>query len=176
MNFALKNITAALIVGSLFSITLPVLAAEQAMVASPNLGATPLTETKTFEDFGGRDGLVALMDDFMVILIADPRTKPFFDTPKKDFIKAMLVEQICEILNGGCKYSGRDMASAHANMKVNRAAFNALVEDLQIAMDKRNIPFSSQNVLLAKLAPMYRTIETTKGDAVPPMDAAQASK
>ena len=49
------------------------------------------------------------------------------------------------------------------SMKVNRAAFNALVEDFQVAMDKHNIPFSSQNKLLAKLAPMYRDIETTTG-------------
>jgi hemoglobin len=73
------------------------------------------------------------------------------------------------LLDGGCKYTGRDMKSAHADMKVNRAAFNALVEDFQLAMDKHNVPFSSQNKLLAKLAPMYRDIEGTTGEAVPPV-------
>ena len=43
---------------------------------------------------------------------------------------------------------------------IGRGHFNALVEDLQIAMDKRGIPFRAQNRLLAKLAPMYREIET----------------
>jgi hemoglobin len=132
---------------------------------SVNLGTTVLSETDTFKDFGGKEGLVKIMDDFMINLVNDPVTKPFFDNDKQAFIKAMLVEQICEILNGGCKYSGRDMTSAHANMRVNRAAFNALVEDFQLAMDKHNVPFSSQNKLLAKLAPMYRVIETTTGDA-----------
>ncbi len=45
---------------------------------------------------------------------------------------------------------------------------NALVEQFQYAMDKHNVPFSAQNELLAKLAPMYRQIETTTGAAVPP--------
>ncbi len=142
--------------------------AEEAPQASPNLGATVLNETDTFKAFGGKEGLVRIMDDFMINLVQDPRTKPFFDNEKQTFIKAMLVEQMCEILNGGCKYPGRDMTASHANMKVNRAAFNALVEDFQLAMDKHNVPFSAQNKLLAKLAPMYRQIETTTGDAVPP--------
>lgn len=134
---------------------------------SPALGTTVLSETDTFRDFGGKEGLVRIMDDFMINLVNDPVTKPFFDNEKQAFIKAMLVEQMCEILNGGCKYPGRDMKAAHAGMKVNRAAFNALVEDFQLAMDKHNVPFSSQNKLLAKLAPMYRVIETTTGDAAP---------
>lgn len=140
-------------------------AANSGVKPSVNLGTTVLSETDTFKQFGGKAGLVRIMDDFMINLVNDPVTKPFFDNDKQTLIKAMLVEQICEILNGGCQYTGRDMTSAHANMRVNRAAFNALVESLQLAMDKHNVPFSSQNKLLAKLAPMYRVIETTTGDA-----------
>lgn len=135
---------------------------------SPNLGNIPMEGTETFHAFGGKAGLVKIMDDFMIGLIADPRTKPFFDNNKQAFVKLMLVEQMCELMNGGCKYPGRDMKATHANMKVNREGFNALVEQFQIAMDKHHVPFAAQNKLLAKLAPMYRDIETTTGDAVPP--------
>jgi hemoglobin len=143
-----------------------------ALLAVPALfiGSTVYADQSTFADFGGREGLVKIMDDLMINLSADPRTKPFFgNNPKDTYIKAMLVEQMCALLDGGCKYTGRDMKSAHADMKVNRAAFNALVEDFQLAMDKHNVPFSSQNKLLAKLAPMYRDIEGTTGEAVPPV-------
>ena len=135
---------------------------------SPNLGNTPMVGTETFQAFGGKEGLVKIMDDFMVGLVADPRTKPFFDNNKQTFIKAMLVEQMCELMNGGCRYPGRDMKTSHATMAVNREGFNALVEQFQFAMDKNNVPFSAQNKLLAKLAPMYRDIERTTGAAVPP--------
>ena len=64
------------------------------------------------------------------------------------------------------------MKAAHASMKVNREAFNALVEQFQFAMDKHQVPFSAQNKLLAKLAPMYRDIETTTGNAEPPVKLA----
>ncbi|MDP3846984.1 MAG: group 1 truncated hemoglobin [Pseudomonas sp.] len=122
-------------------------------------------EQTTFEKFGSKPGLVLIVDDMMLNLIAAPLTKPFFDNPKKDFIKFMLVEQFCDLLDGGCKYSGRDMKTTHANFKIGRAEFNSLVESLQIAMDKHAVPFTAQNQLLAKLAPMYRDVEAGNGPA-----------
>ncbi|NAV96740.1 group I truncated hemoglobin, partial [Salmonella sp. hn-h2] len=65
-------------------------------------------------------------------------------------------------LDGPCTYTGRDMASVHKGMGVNRADFNALVEDLQKAMNQHKIPFRAQNKLLAKLAPMHKVIITRK--------------
>lgn len=167
MHFKIKNLFAVVFAGSLLTLSLTSLAATETAHSS-NLGNTPMVGTETFDAFGGKAGLVKIMDDFMIGLVNDPRTKPFFDNEKQAFIKAMLVEQMCELMNGGCKYSGRDMSAAHANMKVNRAAFNALVEQFQFAMDKHDVPFTAQNKLLAKLGPMYREIETTTGAAVAP--------
>ena len=118
------------------------------------------TDDKLFNDFGGHDGLVRIMDDLMVNLLADERTHDFFVAAKQDHIKAMLVEQFCHILNGGCVYEGKDMKTAHKDLGVDQAAMFALVEDLQKAMDKNHVPFSSQNKLLAALAPQHRDIVT----------------
>ena len=112
-----------------------------------------------YKQFGELEGLKALMEDFMAQLLKDERTRPFFAEADQTKIKAHLVEQFCVILGGPCSYSGRDMKTAHAGMGVERSHFNALVEDLQIAMNKRGIPFRAQNKLLAKLAPMHRDIE-----------------
>lgn len=114
--------------------------------------------TKLFEDFGGKAGLVAIMDDFMVNLLADPRTRPFFEATDQTRVKAQLVDQFCQILNGGCTYQGRSMTEAHRGMAVAESDFFALVEALQKAMDKHKVPFGSQNQLLAALAPQHRVI------------------
>lgn len=113
-----------------------------------------------FDQFGGKPGLVKLMDDFMVNLMADARTRPYFADSDREHIKAELVDQFCVILDGPCTYTGRDMEKVHRNLGINRAAFNALVEDLQKAMDKHNVPFRAQNKLLAKLAPMHPAVIT----------------
>lgn len=112
-----------------------------------------------FKDFGEMPGLTALMDDFMVLLLADPRTKVFFENSNQKAVKHHLAEQFCVILGGPCTYTGRDMKTAHEGFGITRSNFNALVESLQIAMTKRGIPFRSQNKLLAKLAPLHRDIE-----------------
>ncbi len=110
------------------------------------------------EQFGGEAGLTALMDTFMAGLIADPRTGPFFAESDQVRVKRQLTEQFCVILGGDCTYTGRDMKSSHRDFKIGRGDFNALVEVLQVAMNEHNVPFTAQNKLLAKLAPMHREI------------------
>ena len=111
-----------------------------------------------FEQFGGIAGLTALNEEFMALMLADPRLEPYFRNVDRPRVTRQLTEQFCAVLGGGCTYSGRDMVEAHAAFKIERAHFNALVEVLQVAMDKRGIPFRAQNKLLAVLAPMHREI------------------
>lgn len=113
-----------------------------------------------FDEFGGKAGLDALMEDFMIALVDDPRTRDYFAEADQKHVKAMLSEQFCVILGGPCTYTGKGMKEAHAKLKINEAVFNALVEDLQKAMDKHRIPFRAQNKLLARLAPMHREVVT----------------
>lgn len=110
------------------------------------------------DQFGGEAGLTALMDDFMAIMLENPELRPFFEFSDQARVKRLLVEQFCVILGGDCVYTGRDMKESHEGMAITRANFNALVEDLQTAMNRRGIPFRAQNRLLAKLAPMHREI------------------
>ncbi len=53
------------------------------------------------------------------------------------------------------------MKKAHSGMDITKSDFNALVEVLQLSMDDQNIPFSVQNRMLARLAPMHREIVNT---------------
>lgn len=134
--------------------------AQSAAPAAPDPAPVQPDLKPVFDDFGGEAGLTLLMDDFMVILLEDPRMRPFFEKVDQTRVKRQLVEQFCAILGGGCAYTGRDMKASHDGLRIDRADFNALVEDLQVAMDRRGIPFRSQNRLLAVLAPMHREVIT----------------
>ena len=137
----------------LISCATPVLADENPAPADPTL-------LPVFEQFGGKPGIDALMEDFMIKLIEDPRTRNYFAEADQTHIKAMLAEQFCVILGGPCTYTGKGMKEAHAKLVINEGGFNALVEDLQQAMDMHGIPFRAQNKLLAVLAPMHREVIT----------------
>lgn len=90
----------------------------------------------------------------------DPRIGHHFANARLPYLKAQLGEQFCELLGGGCKYAGADMKSSHAGRNLTNADFNFLAEDLQIVMAQHGVPFSAQNKLVAKLAPMQRDIVT----------------
>ncbi|WP_244146510.1 group 1 truncated hemoglobin [Paraburkholderia sp. BCC1876] len=144
MNLVRRTSTAVLVAGALVAF----------------LGSSPArADDSLYEVFGEKAGLVKITDDFVADLLADPRTSPYFDGVSIKRLKEKLVEQFCVLTGGPCEYTGRTMKRSHEGLNINRAAFNALVEDLQKAMDKNDVPFRSQNKLLAKLAPMYRDIE-----------------
>ena len=92
--------------------------------------------------------------------IADPRIKATFDNTNMDRFKALLAEQFCQVAGGGCEYHGRNMYDTHKGLHLTNADFNAVVEDLQKALDKNGVPFATQNRFLARLAPMQHDIVT----------------
>lgn len=135
-----------------------------ALPAAAQTAAAPTTASGSalFETFGGKAGLVTLMDDFMVRLLADPRTGPHFKPVDQQRVKEQLVDQFCVAMSGPCVYKGADMKHIHSNLDITKGDFNALVEVLQQAMDAQRIPFGAQNQLLALLAPLHRDVITVK--------------
>lgn len=125
-----------------------------------NVTSVAAADDDLYNAFGGKTGLATLMDDFVGRLVADSRTKPFFEHADLDNLKLQLTNQLCALSGGPCEYGGRDMKTAHEGMGVRTSHFNALVEVLQESMDAKKIPFTVQNRMLALLAPMHRDIIT----------------
>ena len=140
--------------------------AASALLVTPscaqNTAAPAMANDQLYQTFGGKTGLVKLMDDFMQRLVADPRTGPHFKPVDQKHVKEQLVDQFCVLIGGPCEYKGADMKSSHTNLDITKSDFNALVEVLQLSMDAQGIAFSQQNKLLAKLAPMHRDVITVE--------------
>ena len=133
-----------------------------ASTASAQSMATNSGSSALYQAFGEKTGLVKLMDDFVPRLQADPRLAEAFKKANVVNLKSQLVDQFCQVSGGPCEYKGADMKAAHNSMDITKTDFNALVEVLQKSMDAQGIAFSSQNQLLAKLAPMHRDVITVK--------------
>jgi hemoglobin len=111
-----------------------------------------------FEQIGGESVLKSAVDEFAKIVLDDGRINFAFAGTNMDIFKARLYAQLCELSGGGCKYTGRDMRTAHAKLNVTNTQFNALTEDLYKAMDKVGVSYRVQNKLVALLAPMQKDI------------------
>ena len=154
------NIKVLLAIGALAATAAPALAEPMAASPSANAGATPIQGDAIYKAFHEKEGVARIMDDFIPRITSDPRIKERFTTTNLPRLKLLLTQQVCYLIGGPCEYTGRDMREAHASLGLKNLDFNALAEDLQLSMDKEKVPFSAQNKLLAKLAPMQHVITT----------------
>jgi hemoglobin len=121
-----------------------------------------------YDRIGGESKMRATVHEFVLIMESDDRINfTFANTDLKKF-EQLLFEQLCNITDGGCKYTGRDMYTSHAKLNITNAMFNALAEDLYAAFDREHVPYRLQNKVVALLAPMERDVVK---DHVVPQDS-----
>lgn len=125
--------------------------------------STPASKPPSlYERLGGQPAITAVVDDFVANVAADKRINGQFANTNIPRLKMLLVEQICAGTGGPCQYSGRDMKSTHARLKISEADFNALVEDLTRTLDKFKVPAKERGELMAILGPMKSDIVTVR--------------
>jgi hemoglobin len=121
-------------------------------------GATPIRGHAVFAALHGKLGIERIVADLIAHLQTDPRVSDIFKAADLKRLQIQLSSQICFIAGGPCLYDGKTMKAAHKDLGLQDADLNALVEDLQNAMDREGVPFRAENQLLAKLAPMRKDV------------------
>jgi len=132
------------------------------VAAAPPAPAKPL-----YDRLGGQPAVEAVVDEFLKRVAADKRINGRFFNTDITRLRGLLVEFVCSATGGPCKYTGRDMRSAHAGFQLVEEEFNALVEDLVGALDKFNVPKKEKDELLGALGPLAKDIVNP-----PPAEAA----
>jgi hemoglobin len=134
----------------------------------------PWHRTTLYEDLGGERGIERLVAAFLGRLSTDPRVAGFFLHTNVERFERMLREHTCQIADGPCAYTGDTMSDVHRGLGIGQADFDAVVEDLQMAMDDLRLPFAVQSRLLARLAPLRE--EIVEGDPCAPFAWSAASR
>lgn len=111
-----------------------------------------------FERLGGKPAIEAVIDDFLGRVGADERINSGFAVGHLPRLRQRLVELVCAATGGPCTYSGRDMGTVHAGMKITNEQFDALVGHLVATLDKFKVPEKEKGELLGLLGPMRSSI------------------
>lgn len=122
--------------------------------------ATSNQSDAVYLGLGERGGIDRVVETFIVLLQADERVGNSLKDADIAHLKLKLAEQFCHVSGGPCDYTGKSMVEIHDGLNITSAQFYALVEDLQIAMQRNGVATPVQNKLLAKLAPMHRDVVT----------------
>jgi len=120
-----------------------------------------------FEQLGGKEGIAKVIDTFLKNVGADAKINKRFaglKGKKLEAFKANVIDQICELSGGDCKYkdSHKSMKDVHKGMKIKEDEWNAFVADLKAALDENNVPPDAQADLMSQLGPMHDDIVETK--------------
>ncbi len=111
-----------------------------------------------YDQLGQRSGIADIVEDLLFLIVDDARINQSFKGVDVQQFHRHLTDQLCELSGGPCEYTGRSMRELHADMAITDTQFNALTENLILAMEKNRVPVGAQNRLLEKLVPLYPDI------------------
>ena len=96
--------------------------------------------TSLYERIGGEPAVDAAVDVFYRKVLQDPRISSFFDTVDMDLQRAKQKAFLSYAFGGPNKYSGKDLRTAHAHMKLTEEHFDAVVEHLAATLAELGVP------------------------------------
>jgi len=108
-----------------------------------------------FDRLGGRPAVEAVVDDFLGRLTTAPRFQRLFAGAPQDLLKKVrnhIVDQLCEVTGGPCKYSGRDMRTIHKGMAITDDDWSFTLGLMQASLDRYHVPAREQEELKAIIA------------------------
>jgi hemoglobin len=115
-------------------------------------------ENSLYQQLGEREGIANVVEDLLYLIVEDERINQQFKGMDVAQFHRNLTDQLCELSGGPCTYTGREMRELHADMAITDTQFNALAENLILAMEQNDIPTGAQNRLIKQLLPLYPDI------------------
>jgi hemoglobin len=136
--------------------------------------AATVATKSLYERIGGKPAVTAVVEKFVARTAGNPKVNFFrknipgvTEVKPTDqsvvALKARLVEFISVAAGAtDVKYTGKDMKTSHAGMKITTAEFNALAEDLSITLDEFKVPAKEKAELMAAAASTAKDIIEVK--------------
>jgi hemoglobin len=125
-----------------------------------------------WDRLGGEKAVRAVVKDFLAAAAPDPKVnftrdgKYKLDAKGVADLEQKLVELVSATTGGPLKYTGRDMKTVHAGMKITDAEFDALAGHLVATLKKYNVPQAEIDDLLAVVGATRKDIVEVGGKKV----------
>lgn len=120
-----------------------------------------------YQKLGGKAAIDAAVEAFYVKVLADPRVKDYFENINMGKQRRKQKEFLSAALGGPVPWTGRDMRTAHADLKLEEKHFNAIAENLVATLKDLKI---SDELITQVIA----VVATTKDDILNRPKAAAA--
>lgn len=112
------------------------------IIGISNVGFAAKHKPKSLYDrLGGKKGIHTVMNAFVKEHVAkDDRINKFFAKTDLENLINKLTEQVCNAVDAKkCKYTGKDMKTAHQGMGITNEQFDALRDDLVATLKEKKV-------------------------------------
>ena len=126
-----------------------------AWAAQPPEPPAPQQTASLYQRLSGYDALAAVTDDFITHLATDPQLGRFFvglSSDSKIRIRQHVIDFLCVATGGPCKYTGRDMKTAHTGLHITEEDWNISVKYLVGTLDHFKVPEKEKNEVLTAIS------------------------
>lgn len=117
-----------------------------------------LPEQSLYDALGQYEGITKITHQLILNIAKDERVKHRYKGVNMSNFKKGMSDYVCALVEGPCKYTSDNMKVVHAGHNYTNTEFNAIVGNFILAMERCDIPVTTQNRLLAKLAPSYEDV------------------
>jgi len=120
-------------------------------------------ERSLWDRLGGEAAVKAVVHDFVLAAIGDKkvnfmRGRPLPDAAGMAKLEQSIVEFVSSQTGGPFKYSGKDMAAAHADMKITNEEFDAAAADLLSTLKTFRVPEKETNEVMTLVSSLRNDI------------------
>ncbi len=109
--------------------------------------------TKTlYERLGGYDAIAAVVDALMVRIKDDDKLRRFYDHRGADGIareQQLFIDYLCAATGGPMVYTGRDMDTLHAGMRLDEEDWKRGMAHLTATLDAFEVPEQEQREIMS---------------------------
>jgi truncated hemoglobin YjbI len=124
-----------------------------------NATTTTMQKPTLYKRLGEEPGIRKIVSDVLDINSTNPLIAHHFSNTDMEKLKQLVFEFFSMGTGGPHQYTGRDMRTAHAGMKINEKEWTSANDDMLLALDRNGIGQEEKDEVIAIL-------ESFKGDIV----------
>jgi hemoglobin len=110
--------------------------------------------TSIYEQIGGQEALIVVVDDFYERVLADPDLAVFFKGSNMSRLKGKQVEFFAAALGGPDEYSGQSMKDAHRGRGIGQQHFDLVAKYLIESLQAAGVPQDTIDTIIGAIAPL----------------------
>ena len=111
-----------------------------------------MSDKSLYERLGGYDAIAAVLDALMVRIKDDDKLRRFYDHRGADGIareQQLFIDYLCAATGGPMFYTGRDMGTLHAGMRLDEEDWKRGMAHLTATLDAFEVPEQEQREIMS---------------------------